>query len=124
MIEIDDDKTIYLNRGDRATIELSANNKTYTFKPNDIIKLRIYSKNGYNKKPMLEKAYKVDEETNQVRLELDEKDTEFCPQINKPSIFWYDISLNETSTIIGFNEEEGAKKFVILPAKKGDDDGE
>lgn len=124
MIKIDSEKTIEISRGDSATIELTiplSSTTKYEFEVDDIIKLRIYEKNGYNKEPVLEKDFKVDEATEKVNIVLNEADTLFAPISNKAQTYWYDISLNETQTIVGYTEEDGAKLFIVTPAKGGND---
>ena len=36
------------------------------------------------------------------------------PLTNKPVTYWYDLVLNETNTIIGY-DEDGAKKIIVYP---------
>lgn len=124
MISIDNEQTIELSRGDSATINLTIpldDDNNYEFDVGDIIKLRVYEKNGYTKEPVLEKDFEVDEATEQVNIELDEEDTLFAPESNKALTYWYDISLNETQTIVGYNSENGPKLFIITPAKGGNE---
>lgn len=124
MIKIDNEKTIEISRGDSATIELTiplSTTDNYEFEVGDIIKLRVYEKNGYNKEPVLEKDFEVDEATEKVNIVLSEEDTMFAPILNKAQTYWYDISLNETQTIVGYTEEDGPKLFIVTPAKGGSD---
>ena len=122
MIKIDNDKTIHYNRADNETIMLQANNGEYQFLQGDIITFRIFLKNGYNQKAVLEKKIKLTEDAKQVNIEITTDDiTKFCNQINKPATYWYSISLNE-NVILGY-DEDGAKQFIIYPAKaEGDDE--
>ena len=124
MISIDNEQTIELSRGDSATINLTIpldDDNNYEFEIGDIIKLRVYEKNGYTKEPVLEKDFEVDETTEQVNIVLDEEDTLFAPESNKAQTYWYDISLNETQTIVGYSSENGPKLFIITPAKGGNE---
>lgn len=118
MIKIDNEKTIEINRGDKANINLTANDGKYQFEAGDIIKLRIYNKNGYDQNTLLEKESIVSNQNNNVVIELNETDTEFVPKTDKKIVYWYDISLNESTTIIGY-DENGPKKFIVYPAKIG-----
>lgn len=122
MIKIDNDKTIHYNRADTETIMLQANNGEYQFLQGDIITFRIFLKNGYNQKAVLEKKIKLTEDAKQVNIEITTDDiTKFCNQINKPVTYWYSISLNE-NVILGY-DEDGSKQFIIYPAKaEGDDE--
>ena len=124
MISIDNEQTIELSRGDSATINLTIpldDDNNYEFEVGDIIKLRVYEKNGYTKEPVLEKDFEVDETTEQVNIVLNEEDTLFAPESNKALTYWYDISLNETQTIVGYSSENGPKLFIITPAKGGNE---
>ena len=124
MISIDNEQTIELSRGDSATINLTIpldDDNNYEFDVGDIIKLRVYEKNGYTKEPVLEKDFEVDEATEQVNIVLNEEDTLFAPESNKALTYWYDISLNETQTIVGYSSENGPKLFIITPAKGGNE---
>jgi hypothetical protein len=124
LISIDNEQTIELSRGDSATINLTIpldDDNNYEFEVGDIIKLRVYEKNGYTKAPVLEKDFEVDEATEQVNIELNEEDTLFAPESNKALTYWYDISLNETQTIVGYSSENGPKLFIITPAKGGNE---
>lgn len=122
MIKIDEDGTIHYSRGDNETIMLQADNGEYQFVKDDVITFRIFSKNGYTDKALLEKNITLTENTKQVNIELTVDDiTKFCEQINKPLTCWYSISLNE-NVLLGY-DEDGAKQFIIYPAKaKGEDD--
>ncbi len=122
MINIDNEQTIELSRGDAATINLTiplSEEENYMFEQGDVVKLRVYEKNGYTKEPVLEKDYAVEEETEQVNIVLSEEDTLFAPESNKAQTYWYDISLNETQTIVGYSTSSGPKLFIVTPAKGG-----
>lgn len=92
----------------------------YRFQIGDKIRFNIYEKNGYNKEAIKTKEIKVDEETESIYIELTEKETTFGIPVNKPTIFWYDITLNENLTVICY-DEDGSKEFIEYPAK-GDDE--
>ena len=90
----------------------------YQFQVGDKITFNIYEKNGYNKEPLLEKEVKVTTAGYSVDISLSEADTTFANPINKETIFWYDIKLNDNQTIVCYNED-GAKEFILYPAKGG-----
>ena len=125
LVKIDNtEKTIELSRGDAVTIGLKIplDSKTnYEFQTGDIIKLRIYEKNGYTQETKLEKDFEVSEPTEIVNIILEEEDTMFAPISNKTIEYWYDISLNEDKTIIGYTKEDGPRLFLIDPALGGED---
>ena len=118
MIKVDADKTIRVSRGDGFSLNVSANGGEYEFQPNDVIRLRVYNKKGYEEEPLLEVSKTVTEETTSVALNVASEDNMFSGDINKPMTYWYEISLNETQTIIGY-DEDGAKLFIVYPAEEG-----
>ena len=120
MFKIEQDGTISINRGDKAIIGVQGNNGTYEFQAEDIVKLRIFDKKGYDKEPVLEKEIKVKSVTTEVDINLIEEDTLFSPESNKGITYWYSISLNG-NVILGY-DEDGAKEFIIYPAK-GENNG-
>lgn len=122
MLKIESDGTISLNRGDKGTITVTANDGEYEFQPGDVITLRIFEKKGYNKEPLLEKSIEVSKIVDEVDLILTEEDTLFCQETNKGITYWYSISLNE-DVIVGY-DEDGPKQFIIYPAKARGDNNE
>ena len=88
----------------------------YQFKIGDKISFNIYEKNGYNKAPLLKKEIILKEESTSVDISLTEQDTTFGKSVNKETIFWYDITLNDSLTVICYNED-GAREFIEYPAK-------
>lgn len=90
----------------------------YQFQIGDKITFNIYEKNGYNKDPLLKKEINVTSMGSSIDIPLLEKDTTFTNSINKETIFWYDITLNNNQTIVCYNED-GAKEFILYPAKGG-----
>ena len=113
-------KQIQINRGDSASIIVSAKDKTgeqYTFKVNDIVKLKVAeAKNEDN--VVIEKTETINEETTSVTITLTSDDTKIGEIINKPIIYWYEISVEsqngDVQTIIGY-DNKGPKEFVLNP---------
>lgn len=72
------------------------------------------------------KAPPYSDDDTHVNIALDESATDFVPEINKKKTYWYDITLNEDTTIIGYEdadgEHPGAKLFNVYPAKTSFDD--
>lgn len=117
------DSTIYCSRGDRGTIELKVpvgDTDFYEFKAGDKIKFNIYNKKGYEEEPLLVKEVVLTNATKKVDIELNENDTTFGVISNKPVKYWYDITLNDSQTIVCYSEE-GAKEFIQYPAKGADE---
>lgn len=117
------DGIIQIHRGDKGVINYSIDledNTQYTFKLGDVVEFTVFEKKGYNKTPVIDKIIKITEESKEVEIVLTEKDTKIGEPQNKPVTYWYEISLNENNTINGYDYEEGALEFILLPAKAGD----
>lgn len=133
MIKIDEDQTtIHLTRGDVTTKEFNKlafhcpfynaetdEEEDYVFKPNDKISFVVFEKKGYTKNEVLRKDFTLKEigytePTTHPEIPLDEIDTKQFPLTNKPKTYWYDLVLNDTATIIGY-DEDGAKRIIVYP---------
>lgn len=122
MFFIDSDMTIHLTRGDVCAIEFSADNpkgsenELYIFKPNDLIRLRVFAKKKHDI-VVLVKDVLVESETTTVDIYLDSAETKIGELINKPVDYWYEIELNPDTipqTLLGY-DEKGAKIFRLYP---------
>ena len=91
----------------------------YKFKFTDKLSFVVFEKKGYTK----EEVFRIDwvvkdlnypEESESVEIPLIEELTKLFPQTNKKKVYWYDICLNDTTTILGF-DEDGAKKLIVYP---------
>lgn len=112
---------VYDNDYNEVSISLETLNMIcYQFQPGDKVTFNIYEKNGYGKNPLLKKEIDVTEISDNVNIVLTEKDTTFGNPVNKETIFWYDITLNDNMTVICYNED-GAKEFIEYPAKGVDE---
>lgn len=110
-------KILYDENYQKTSIPLSSLTMVfYQFKEGDKIILNVYEKNGYGKEPLMSKEVIVREEAYDIDIPLMEEDTTFGEPVNKPTTFWYDISLNEYMTIVCY-DEDGAKEFIEYPAK-------
>lgn len=111
-------KTIHCTRGDRGTIKFSAETcegENYVFKVGDKVIFAVKPKKGFSSEEYsMRKEIEVLEETEQVDIELTGEDTSVGELINKPTTYWYEISLNSDQTIIGY-DEDGAKEFILYP---------
>lgn len=92
----------------------------YQFQNGDKIKFNIYNKNGYDKDPLMTKEIEVNESKDSVDIPLNEENTTFDKAVNKPTIYWYDVTLNDCMTVVCYNED-GAREFILYPAK-GDEE--
>lgn len=133
MIRIGEDKTtIYITRGDTTTGELNKlafclpiynaetkQDEYYEFKPTDKISFVAFDKKGYTKHEILRKDYILKdigyvENTKAPEIPLEEEDTKSFPLKNKSVTYWYDIVLNDTLTVLGF-DQDGSKKIIVYP---------
>lgn len=92
----------------------------YQFQVGDVVKFNIYDRKGYDKEAVMSKLFEVDTATYELALSLNEGDTTFGEIPNKPTTYWYDITLNDDLTIVCYNED-GAREFIQYPAK-GDEE--
>mgnify|MGYP003571255141 CR=1 FL=1 len=133
MIAIGDDKeTIYITRGDTPQDKFNKiafefpiyNVKTqkeelYEFQLDDKISFVVFEKKGYTKKEIFRKDYKIKDigytdPTTTPEIVLTEEETKMFPLFNKKQTYWYDLVLNDTTTMLGM-DEEGAKKIIVYP---------
>jgi len=132
MIAIGEDKrTIYLTRGDKTSEFFrlafyfpiynfaTGKEENYTFQLTDKISFIVKEKKGYTKpdvlrieKTLAEMGYT--EPTQYPEIQLTEEDTKAFDLSNKKKTYWYDIVLNDTTTILGY-DENGAKELIVYP---------
>lgn len=106
-----EDKSIEINRGSTGTIKVT--NKNGNFAIGDKLKLSIVEKGNYNN-VLFQKEYEITEESNVAYINLTSEDTRFCNVISKEEVYWYEIELNNSQTLIGYDSSK-AKKFIIYP---------
>ena len=118
MFTLNDDLSIYANRGDNVFFSLSVldGEESYPFVAGDLVTMRIFArKDAAN--VLLEKEFPVFEEKTGIEIVLTAQDTKFGPVISKPTDYWYEIELfreGNTQTIVGY-DEEGPKIFRLYP---------
>ena len=119
MLAIHDDNSIYLTRGDIASIQITALNSSgeeYLFKNGDIVRFSIFEKGRYDNL-VLRRDVKVTTETKFVSINLSGNDTKIGELINKPKQYWYEVELNPDAapqTIIGY-DNNGPKILTLFP---------
>lgn len=123
MFIINDDRSIYLTRGDIAVIEISAmksETEAYTFQVGDVVRFNVFEKKRCDI-VVLQKDVTVDTEATSVAIVLDGVDTKLGELINKPKEYWYEVELNPDTmpqTIVGY-DDDGPKILRLFP--EGDD---
>ena len=88
----------------------------YKFSKNEVIRFSVSESKDVSS-VVLTKDVIVDEETEAVKIILEENETRIGEPINKPKIYWYEVELNPDTnpcTIIGYGED-GAKTFTLYP---------
>ena len=115
----EDNKSIFLTRGDIATLVFDADNadgEGHMFNKGDVIRLRIYEKNKHSN-VVLQKDILVDADAQTVEIFLTREDTKIGDLINKPVDYWYEVELNPDTlpqTMVGY-DENGPKIFRLFP---------
>jgi hypothetical protein len=137
MLAIEEDlRTLVLTRGDKTSEynriafyypiynHSTEKEENYVFKPSDKITLIINTKKGYTKTKVLEKTYLLSEigfveETEYPEIVLTPEDTNLFDLADKPVTYYYEVVLNDYTTILGHDNEEGAARLIVLPSGKG-----
>ena len=118
MFTINEDKSIYVTRGDTVFFRVSAseNEDAHTFQVGDVIRINVFGKKSCDN-VVLQKDFEVTAEAEMVDIILTGEDTKFGDVISKPTDYWYEVELNPLTnpqTIIGY-DEDGAKIFKLFP---------
>jgi hypothetical protein len=118
MFVINDDKSIYVTRGDAVVFNVKAKlgEAEYVFRAGDVVRFKVFEKKKCDK-VVLKKDVTVTEETTTVQVFVTAEETKFGKVINKPVDYWYEIELNpdgHAQTIIGY-DDDGAKVLRLFP---------
>lgn len=135
----EDNQTIYLTRGDKTDSlhKLSfyypifnyetQEEERYMFQPTDKISFVVFEKKGYTKQEILRVEKTLKEmgyltPTQTPEIQLTEEDTKVFELKNKAATYWFDLVLNDTTTMLGF-DDEGGKKLIVYPeAEEGNNE--
>lgn len=128
----EDNKTLHLTRGDatgdkhnRLAFKYPIYNletqqeEDYEFKLDDKVSFVVFTKKGYTKTEVLrvEKTLKemgYTEPTTTPEIQLTAEDTKSFDLVNKSKTYWYDLVLNDSTTMLGY-DDEGAKTIIVYP---------
>jgi hypothetical protein len=118
MFKVNEDKSIYLTRGDHIQLTLMASDgdDDYTFRQGDLVRFKVFEKKNCEN-VVLQKDFRVESDTTEVVITLEEEDTKIGEEISKPKDYWYEVEVNpeiQPTTIIGY-DEDGAKIFKLFP---------
>lgn len=106
-------KNVYVNRGDALTLHLV--NRTGDFKAGDWIILSICEENNLEN-TLLTKRIDISEASDVADISVTSAETKSLCEAFKTGykIFWYEIELNNNTTLIGY-DLDGPKLFVLYP---------
>ena len=119
MFKINEDKSIYLTRGDIANISVSAtmqDGTLYMFQSGDVVRFKVFKRRDCGCVE-LQKDVVVGESGREVTIPLTSEDTKIGEVISKPTNYWYEVELNPDTnpqTLIGY-DEDGEKIFRLFP---------
>lgn len=133
MVAIDEDETtIHITRGDKTNgkfnklafyfpiynLETKEEEK-YQFQLDDKIDFIVMKKKGYTKEEVFRKTYTIKElgytePTEYPEIPLTAEDTKNFELLNKSKAYWYDLVLNDDTTILGY-DDDGAKQIIVYP---------
>ena len=118
MFVINEDKSIYITRGDTALFAVSAKiaGTDYAYKQGDVVRFKVFAKKNCSD-VVLQKDFYAEEGATEVEVYLTGEDTKIGEVISKPTDYWYEVELNPNThpqTIIGY-DEDGAKVFKLFP---------
>lgn len=133
MVAIDENKTtIYITRGDKTNGEFNklafyfpiynvatGKEENYQFQLNDQIDFIVMSKKGYTKEEVFRKTYTIKDlgytdPTEYPEIPLTAEDTKHFELTNKKKKYWYDLVLNNDTTILGY-DNDNAKEIIVYP---------
>lgn len=128
----EDNQTIHITRGDSTQKNFNklafqfpiynletGQEELYEFQLDDKISFVVVDKKGYTKEEVLRKDYTLrdigyTEPTTTPELPLTAEETKLFALANKKKTYWYDLVLNDETTILGL-DDEGAKKIIVYP---------
>ena len=119
MFQINEDKSIYLTRGDACIIKVEVTDKegnVQSLHKDNVVRLKVTDKKGCGC-VVLQKDVKVNAEMTSVQIPLTRDETKIGEIISKPKDYWYEIELNPDTapqTIVGY-DEDGAKILKLFP---------
>ena len=124
MFTLNEDKSIYVTRGDIVFFDVAAADAitgiNHKFQAGDVLRIKVFGKKDAET-VVLQKDFPVTEVCEKVEIFLGEEDTKIGQVISKPADYWYEVELNpydNPQTIIGY-DEDGPKVFKLFP--EGDD---
>lgn len=86
----------------------------YQFQIDDVVRIKVYEKQKMDDIPVMDVATTVTVEADNLTVSVTSNDTRIGDPINKDVDYWYEITLNDDQTIIGY-DSYGPKIFTLYP---------
>lgn len=110
---IDKRYTMEHTRGDKGGIRLVTKPGLRSFKIDDVIKFSIVTKGNYND-VVFQKEFKVEEDCTEYILGFTNEEMRIGEPISDKEVtYYYEIELNNDTTLIGSRNKH--KKFILYP---------
>lgn len=125
-----EETTLHITRGDETTGKLNrlaffvpifngTEEEKYKFQPDDEITFTVVEKKGYTKMEIFQKKYTPRElgyidETEILEIPLTKEETLKFPLKDKKATYWYEIAINDISTVLG-SDPDGNKILNVYP---------
>lgn len=123
MFKIDKDgTTLLVTRGDKGSIKVKKKISDGVYEPfykDDVVSFSLKNNFG-DSEPVLRKKVTVQEKTDTVTFEFSKDDTTIGDLISSPVRYQYDIAINDDLTILGYDDQTGAKYFKLFPEGSND----
>lgn len=123
MFKIDKDgTTLLVTRGDKGSIKVKKKISDGVYEPfykDDVVSFSLKNNFG-DSEPVLRKKVTVQEQTDTVTFEFSKDDTTIGDLISSPVRYQYDIAVNDDLTILGYDDQTGAKYFKLFPEGSND----
>ena len=111
---------IKLTRANKAIITVTPN--SYTFKVGDIIEFKVYKEKGLDQLPVLYKRLVVEAAGPSFDIELTPEETNIGNPMNDMVEYWYEIELNNDTSIVCYDDVNGPKILELYPKGVDPDD--
>lgn len=111
---------IKLTRANKAIITVTPN--SYTFKVGDIIEFKVYKEKGLDQLPVLYKRLVVETAGPSFDIELTPEETNIGDPMNDMVEYWYEIELNNDTSIVCYDDVNGPKILELYPKGVDPDD--
>lgn len=88
----------------------------YNFEKYDVLTFAIYNVKGLNQAPIIFEKFTVDKDCDSYTIEIDSETMKIGEMTNRKKNYWYEISLNDEKTLVGFKTTTEGDKEIEKPA--------